>query len=241
MLTGETNTGSWIGVGVYSVPDVVRLTGISRRRIVGWAEGYRGKRGLWTPQLPRIGNELALTFREMQEARVVAELRGIGFSWRKIQQYAEKLGELYGDSYPFSSRNFKYKGRELFEDGGKILREVIRGQNEMRPMIVHALGVLRSLEYGPNGPTLWRPMGARSHVVLDPQRRFGQPIVDVRGVPTSVIWKTYLAESESRANAAIRPDVVKRVAWWYDVSAKEASDAIRYERGLTGNRKPTLH
>jgi uncharacterized protein (DUF433 family) len=64
----------------------------------------------------------------------------------------------------------------------------------------------------------WAPSTGTPHVVLDPKRQFGQPIVKRAGVQTAALAAAYKAERS-----------VARVASWFEMTEEEVGEALRFE------------
>ena len=64
----------------------------------------------------------------------------------------------------------------------------------------------------------WWPMGKHQHVVLDPGRSWGRPLIERNGTPTRVITRT-VSKKFSR----------EQVADWFQLSQEEVDDALAFE------------
>jgi uncharacterized protein (DUF433 family)/DNA-binding transcriptional MerR regulator len=222
--------GSLLGVGVYSIPEAARLTGVSSSRIRRWLRGYSFTSGgaartsppLWQRQLASE-DSLVLSFRDLLEVRFVDAFRRHGVSWKSIRMAAECAAEIVHDSYPFSTRRFKTDGRSIFaeilqETGDESLLDLVKSQYEFKSIVEPFL--FEGLEFSALGiePVRWWPLGMNRRVVIDPERSFGQPIVDPESVPTRVLASAFRAEGSIQA-----------VARWYEVDLKSVEDALEFE------------
>jgi uncharacterized protein (DUF433 family)/DNA-binding transcriptional MerR regulator len=222
--------GSLLGIGVYSVPEAARLTGVSSSRIRRWLQGYsytsggaaRSSLPLWQRQLASE-DSLILSFRDLLEVRFIDAFRRHGVSWKSIRVAAECASEIVHDSYPFSTRRFKTDGRSIFaeilqETGDESLLDLVKSQYEFKSIVEPFL--FEGLEFSALGiePVRWWPLGRGRRVVVDPERAFGQPIVDPESVPTSVLARAFRAEGSIHA-----------VACWYMVDSKSVEDALEFE------------
>jgi len=224
---------SLLGLGVYTVPEAARLTGVSPRRIRRWLQGYTFKSGgaahasprLWQRQIEG-GESLVLSFRDLLEVRFVDAFRRHGVSWKAIRRAAECAAEVIQDSYPFSTKKFKTDGRSIFADivqktGEESLLDLVKSQYELKSIVDPFL--FEGLEFSPAGvePVRWWPLGTDRRVVIDPERAFGQPIVSPESVPTVVLARAFKAEGSAQA-----------VARWYMVDPKSVEDAVEFEGRL---------
>ena len=96
-----------IGLGIYSVPEAARLTGINSRTIRRWLRGYSYKVGdelRHSPEvvfadLRQIEEAFALTFRDLIEVLFVQAFRHHGVSWKTLRA-ASSASQLSGTWRP---------------------------------------------------------------------------------------------------------------------------------------------
>ena len=105
------------------------------------------------------------------------------------------------------------------ETGEPSLIEIVKRQHVFAQIIKPFLRELQFAE--DSGLVGWWPLGEKRHVVLDPKRNFGRPIVARHGVPTEVL-----------ASAAKAAGSVAEVARWYEVTEVEIHDAVEFEQRL---------
>ena len=222
---------TYLNVGIYTVPEASKLTGVSKERIRRWLRGYRSSlrkknySPLWKSQLPAIDSKVALGFLDLIEVKFVSAFLDKGVSWPMIHRVREKAAELYPEvSHPFCTKQFVTDGRQVFVDvhnatGDATLLEIATSQHVFagitRPF-------LKQLEF--KGGTIlerWWPLGTDRNVVVDPRKNFGQPTIVTEGVPTRV-----LAESV-KANSS-----VEEVARWYEIKPQCVKEAVEYEQSL---------
>ena len=222
----------YFNTGIYPVRDAAQLTGVSTGRIRRWLRGYRYRSRkkayasppLWHGQWEPIDHSLALGFLDLIEVRFVDAFLKAGVSWMTLRQARERAEELFKASHPFCTNRFVTDGREIFvelhrETGEPSLIEIVERQAVFAQIIKP---FLRELEFTEgSGLVRWWPLGDKRHVVLDPTRNFGRPIVAQHGVPTEVL-----------ASAAKAAGSVAEVARWYEVPEVEIHDAVEFEQRL---------
>ncbi len=203
MATTE-NKFIYLNMGIYSVPEATRLTGVSTGRIRRWLKGYKFKSGtkkyssppLWHGQLEPIDQNLALGFLDLIEIRFVDAFIKAGVSWVMLRKARERATALFKSAHPFCTNKFFTDGREIFvelhrETGEPSLLEILKNQHVFRQILKP---FLRELEFGKDHSLRrWWPLGEKRLVVLDPKRSFGQPIVSNDGVPTYFLAKAFNA------------------------------------------------
>ena len=229
----DGNVDLLVGVGIYTVPEAARLTGVSSQRIRRWLTGYSYQRGdqvrrseaVWRHQLPVIDESLALGFRDLMEVRFIDAFRGQGVSWKTIRLAASRAIELFDNDYPFSTRRFVTDGKTIFAEiiraeGKRALLDIPKSQYAFRHVVSRSFQ--KGLEFSQDGTVIrWWPLGEKRRVVLDPSRAFGQPIVSKEGIPTLTLVEAVQTEGS-----------IERVAKLFDVERDSIRDAIRFEESL---------
>jgi uncharacterized protein (DUF433 family) len=222
---------SVIGLGVYTIAEAQRLTRIPRQRIIRWTRGYSyAVRGKTIRLLPIVGTEVAaaefiITFADLIEVRFLDEFRKYGVSPKALRIAAQRAQELTGRLYPFSSRIFRTDGRTILaeiyrETGDKILLDLVKNQYAFEKVVSPYL--YAELDFNSQEePERWWPLGKERTVVIDPSRAFGAPIIDLAGVPTSVLNRAYKNEGS-----------LDQVARLFQVEISEVKDAITFETKL---------
>src|SRR3546814_17143069 len=116
----ELSVSKLLGVGIYSIPDASRISGVSASRIRRWARGYRYKVGnearrspaVWAADLPPIDGVFSLSFLDLLEVRFIDAFLESGLSWKKLRTAADAAKELLGTTHPFSTQSFKTRSDE---------------------------------------------------------------------------------------------------------------------------------
>ncbi|HEX9670199.1 MAG TPA: hypothetical protein VGC93_12035 [Thermoanaerobaculia bacterium] len=225
------NGHSLLGVGIYTVPEAARLTGVSAGRIRRWLRGYAFRSGnsihesprVWIPDLPVVGDTLALSFRDLMEVRFVDYFLEAGVTWKTLRNAAAHAAERVDSTHPFSTRLFKTNGYTIFHDyveksGERNLLEVITEQFAIPSAVEPYL--YKGLEFSATEVVRWFPLSPRKRIVIDPAIGFGQPTVTPEGVPTAILARAAKVEPRDR------------VAKWYRVRKAAVADAVEYEEQL---------
>jgi uncharacterized protein (DUF433 family) len=221
-------------VGIYTVPEASRLTGIPRPRIRRWLKGYdfsrKGRRHrsgpVWRAQLPPIDDFLAIGFLDLMEIRFVDAFLKAGLSLARIRKAAKLATELVGREHPFSTQKFRTDGRRIFaelrhfERGDKAVLDLDRNQFGIYDFIVPSL--LEGVEFDEEGQAVrWHPESDSPLIVIDPRRQFGQPIVENGGIQTSVLVDAWKVEGS-----------IDAVARWFEIPREAVEQAVKFELRL---------
>ena len=101
------------------------------------------------------------------------------------------------------------------------LLDLVRDQFEFQAVVAPLLSDV--LDYDDTEtPRRWWPLTHKRLVVIDPQRRFGQPIVVKEGLPTRLLARAVANEGSAAS-----------VAWWYEATEQAVRDAVEYETSLS--------
>lgn len=226
-----------LGTGLYAVTEAARLSGVSAARIRRWIKGYDWARGkdtnrhrhrsppVWRPDVAPIDGAQALSFRDLVEVRFVDAFLRAGVSWKRLRAVAEEASKRFETTHPFSTRRFVTDGRTIYDqvrrEAGDTLEDLQTHQFAFRRVISPTLQ--GGLEFSETGTALrWWPEPGRGDrlIVVDPQRSFGQPVIDAANVPTAVIV------------AAVKVDGEKKTADWFGLPLKAVRAAVRFEASL---------
>ncbi len=221
----------WVGIGVYSIPQAARLSGVPSQRIRRWVRGYsyaykeerHNSPALWRPQLPLIDDSQVLGFLDLMEIRFVDAFLNAGVSWPLLRRAAAKAADVFNTTHPFSQKRFKTDGRSVFievvdESGRTAIWDLVRDQLAFQKIIAP---YLRGVDFEADAPLRWWPAEGRRKVVIDPARSFGQPILAAHGIPTEVIYNAYLAEEATAA-----------IASWFEIPETAVIAAVEFEERL---------
>jgi len=208
-----------LGIGLYSVPEASRLTGVPASSIRRWLWGEVSRTNgrphrtppLWSPQPPPVDGARTLSFSDLVELRFVLALRHHGLGMSAIRQLHDRAAAAIGESRPFSTLRFR-------DEGGRIASE--SGCGEVRTGILAPL--YEDLDFSKDGTAVrWWPLGREHEVVVDPQRNFGHPVVREKGVSTEVLADAYETEGS-----------IPEVARWYDVREDAVRDAVEFHHRM---------
>ncbi len=208
--------------GIYSLPEAARLLRVSTSKLTNWANGYtyqrkydRGEKAavLQTDRnYPRV-----LNFRELFELMAVREFRKLGVQLEDLRRAAQRLAATLGTEYPFASEKMFLNGRQLVAEQGEGLISLSTGQ-----LVMQDIELLKpELEFRDGLVARWHPGTGEGSVVLDPEIKFGDPILEERGIPTRTLFRLYQVEQD-----------LEKVADYYQISVEELTHVIRFERSL---------
>jgi uncharacterized protein (DUF433 family) len=228
-------TKEHLGIGIYTPAEAAFYARVPARIMTRWVFGNSAGKPVISRQIKDTGEKI-VTFLDFVQTLAVREVRyRYGLPLQKIREAVEKARSHYRLDYPLAQKHRIFffgddqvKGRgdivirledddEGVEDQYVQLTGRARG-NLMMKSVVEMF--LRDLSFDPETclATQYRPMVVPdAAVLLDPQRRFGEPVVEPGGYTVEALWDATNAEGSIEGAAAA-----------YGVSIAEVELANKY-------------
>jgi uncharacterized protein (DUF433 family) len=221
------------GTGLYTVPLAAKLIGADQTRLRAWVEGYpHGARPIIHRQIPPVAGRTVLGFLDLMEARFIRHFQAHGFSPQTIRKVSGKLRTRHDVDHPFAmNKRFRTDGRAIFMESAetndeRIIINLMNDNFEMGDIIAQSL--FDSVFYIEDMAAQWSPLkDSAPLIIIHPKVSFGMPVVKGYGIPTSTIYKSYLAEG----NACL-------VAEDFDIEVDALKQAVIFEQEVL---KGTIH
>ena len=221
---------SYIGVGLYAVPEAARILGLEPSKLRRWINEFRSFDDASGPH-PLIQRTFTcdpvLSFADLIELLFIKMFRSEGVSMRTIRKAAYRASREFGSSHPFAACRFDNDGRHIFatlkaECGKSIeIEDVARGQRAFDTVV---RPFFRKLDYDEQCEVVaYWPRHRSGRVVLDPRRQFGKPIDAETSIPTDILYAAYMT-SECQS--------LDEVANWFDVPVDAVVASVEYESSL---------
>lgn len=221
----------FVGVGLYSLVDAAQLLKAPPRKLRRWMDGYDYKEDdslhhvapLWMPDIPKIDNQIKLSFRDLIELRFVRAFLEKGIDIRAVRNCIDYARQCMNTDRPFSSGRFRTDGRTIFLESLEAacepkLLDLKEKQYVFKQVVEQSF---KDLDLAGDIVTRWRPYRGKDSIVVDPTRSFGQPVASASGVPTIVLAEAVKAEGSQT-----------RVAAMYEVEKSVVQDAVRFQEEL---------
>jgi hypothetical protein len=228
-----------LGIGYYTAAEAARLLKTSPRNVNRWLGGYSYKDSdgetvqaapLWRPQLPKLGDQLEIGFRDLIELRFVLAFLKRSVGLNVIRRCLENARAIIGVDYPLSTHRFRTDGKGIFleslrephgssvVDNSSSLVDLKSLQMVFKPVVEQTF---KDLDIENGSIIQWRPFSGKPSIVVDPARSFGKPVAANYGVPTSAL--AIAANVEKSASRAAR---------LFEVPIAIVNDAVAFERFL---------
>lgn len=215
----------------YTLADAARWLDMSSRNVSRWLKGYAyknrsGESVRVQPVVHREGyEEPTASFLDLIELKFIQAFLDAGLTLKKVRRALEEAKILYNQEYPFSRQIFFTDGHDIYmeiKDQGDVshLLELLSGgQWVMAPVILQTAQQI-DFDSDTGLATRWYPLGRESAVLIDPERRFGEPSLAKGGVQTANVYDLFLAEGKNQ----------QAVADWFNISVEDVEAAVAFEQ-----------
>ena len=231
-----------LGIGIYSPSEAAFYARVSPKIMTRWIFGDSKGKPVVDSQLQDPSGKV-VTFLDLVQTLAVREVRNRHkISLQKIRMAVDQARDHYQIEYPLACRHTIFlfgdqKGQghgeiviRLTGEIGKEDRHVQltgpgRGNLLMRPVVEM---FLQDLKFDPRTrlASQYSPMtNGDASIVLNPHRRFGEPIVDPCGYTAEALWHATNTEGG-----------IEEAAGAYGVTVAEVELANRYFDGLMSDR-----
>ena len=220
------------GIGIYSFPDAARYLHANPAELRRWLKGYvrtsNEYEPLWRSEIVKFDADLdAMSFQDLIELRFVQTFRREGVPLPLIRATIEEAKQLTGVEYPLTNLKFQTDGKRIFTrlrsrlSGDSSLVDLAKHQHVIDRVIGPSLR--RGIEFEARKAIRWFPVQGSKAIVLDPARKFGQPILTDFDVPTVALANAVAAEGGDE----------RRVARMFEVSLQAVRKAVAFEAKVT--------
>jgi uncharacterized protein (DUF433 family) len=206
-----------LGIGIYSPAEAAFYARVSRRIMTRWVFGEGGAKPVIDRQI-RDSSEKVVTFLDFIQTLAVREVRNRHrLPLQRIRQGVEEARSRYGIEYPLARKHKIYLFSDQKGEGhGEIVIRLdddevddryiqltgrAKGNLMIRPVVEM---FLEDLHFDPQTglATQYSPMEDEgASIVLNPHRRFGEPIVDPGGYTAETLWHATNTEGGIEAAA----------------------------------------
>ena len=211
-----------LGNGIYTVSEISQILRIPYHKVHRWLTRY------WDGELGTkfqrsyswsVDNAKAVGFHTLIEFYVMMQLTEAGVKTRQVLSAHEELSQLSDTPSPFAQRevlkNISTDGKKVyFQVGGQTV--ALDGTKQFNFNFVKLF--FKNLDFGSDlmAERFW-PLGKKKSILVDPERKFGHPVIDNTNIYPETIYNLHLAG-----------DSQKYIAYLYEITPKQVKDAIEY-------------
>lgn len=210
-----------LGEGIYTSTDVAHILKISKSRARYMINHYLDNKFRDQQNFKyKIKSETsyAVNFLGLVEIYVFEQFRKLNVSTNKIIKLHEHLAKFYNTPYPFAKTDFLVSGKEVYFNQEE---EWVSGNETLQiglKEIVESLG--KKVQYDDKSKiaTKYYPLGKEKSIVVDPNHRFGHPIIRNTNLLVENVYDLYLAEEKN----------LEFVVGLYEITEQQMEDVIEY-------------
>ncbi|WP_420458846.1 DUF433 domain-containing protein [Neolewinella sp.] len=214
-----------IGQGIYTPRDIADILRLPYEQVHRWINVYwDGKLGQeykhsysW-----RTDGSQAVSFHTLVEFYLMMLFGEAGVPPRKVMKAHLRLGELYGTPFPFAKgevlENIRTDEKHIYFQlpEGEIIS--LDGSDQLNLDFIRLF--FQRLDFDANdlANKFW-PMGKDKTIVVDPNRKFGHPLIGDRNIYPETLYGHFQAG-----------DPIPYIAYVYKIEAQEVVDALEFCR-----------
>lgn len=186
-----------LAIPAYRVGEAAAYAHVSPQTVAAWH-----KKKTKAPVLSERKEREGLSFLQLIELAVVADMRKLGVKLTEIDRARKYFKETTGLEYPFAQLRFKTDGADVFSEiegplgsivEDKLLAGNHQGQYTWKEMLQ---AKLHEFNYDDQGSVVaWNVAGVNKDIVIDPQLAFGAP--QIHGVKTALIKSRWESGEEA--------------------------------------------
>ncbi len=209
----------------YRIGEAASYAKISPQTVAAW---HKKKGAKSSSVLSSRKAKEGLSFLQLIEVAVVAEMRKLGVKLPEIERARKYFKETTGLDYPFAQLRFKTDGADVLSDiegaVGRVLTDKVLAANHQGQYIWTEMlsSRFKEFNYDDEGAVIaWKVAGEDKQIEIDPRLAFGAP--QIRGVKTSIIKSRWASGEE-----------VDEIAEDFSLSELQVVDALLFE-GMEGS------
>lgn len=212
-----------LGQGIYPLPEIAKILRLPSHTVNRWIckywdgtlAAFIGKNYSWATD-----GSKAVSFHTMIELYILFNLNQQGVPNQKILTAHKWLSNRFVTPFPFAHKKvldgLNTDGNTLFlDDEEKEAIVALDGSNQLKFDFLRQF--FKKVAFKDDLVAQFYPLGPDSHILCDPERQFGHPVIDDTNVYPETIYRLYQAD-----------EPIPFIAFTYDLSEAAVKDAIQY-------------
>lgn len=211
-----------LGLGIYTPAEIAQILRLPYYKVNRWIDKYWDgelghefeKRYSW-----KTGNSKAVSFHTLVEFYVMMQFADAGVKTRKVLKAHKELSQSFNTNFPFALKEVL---DGINTDGKRIFFSVndttitFDGTKQLNLGFIKVF--FKKLDFDANNlaSKLW-PLGKDKSVLIDPERKFGHPVLEKKNVYPETIYGHFKAG-----------DPIEYISYVYELTEKEVQDAIEF-------------
>lgn len=211
-----------LGLGIYTPAEISQILRLPYYKVNRWIDKYwDGELGLefekrysW-----KSDNSKAVSFHTLVEFYVMVQFSEAGVKTRSVLEAHKELSKTYGTPFPFALKevldSIRTDGKKIYfsREGNTI---TLDGSRQLNLDFIQVF--FKKLEFDSDSlaSRFW-PLGKENSILIDPERKFGHPVVNDKNIYPETIFNHYKSG-----------DPIEYISLVYNLTEKEVKDAINY-------------
>jgi len=221
MMTFENNLQ--IGQGIYTIKEMAHILRQPYHTVRHWVNTYwDGKLGeaYGASYSWRTDGSQAVSFHTLVEFYLLMLLGEAGVPPRRVLLAHQELRQWQDTPFPFASRtvlnSLRTDGKQIYFElpGGDII--ALDGSRQLNMDFVRIFFQKLDFDQQELASSFW-PLGKDKTVVIDPERKFGHPLVADHNIYPETLFQHHLAG-----------DPIPYIAHVYQLSEQQVADALEF-------------
>ena len=211
-----------IGLGIYTPSEIAKILRLPYYKVSRWIDKYWDgelgvefeKRYSW-----KTGNSKAVSFHTLVEFYVMMQFAEVGVKTRRVLEAHKELSQVYDTCFPFALKEvlmgMKTDGSKIyFTSNGNTV--TLDGSKQLNLEFIRVFFQKLEFDVQHLASRFW-PMGKENSILVDPQRKFGHPVLNESNIFPETLFTHYKAG-----------DPIEYISYIYKLTDKEVQDAIDY-------------
>lgn len=211
-----------LGSGIYTASEIASILRVPYRTVYTWMNKYWdekigkkfGSKYSWN-----INGKRSVSFHTFIEFYVMMRFSEAGVKPKQVLEAHQELSKMYSTAFPFARKEVL---QEIRSDGKHIFLKTIKGTIELNGTKQFNLDLIEiffiNLEFDKeNLASKFWPIGKEKSILVDPNRRFGHPVIDGKNIFPEIINNHHKAG-----------DPISYIAYVYKISEAEVNHALEY-------------
>lgn len=215
-----------LSTGIYTLPDAARILGLSLSKLRRWFRDSEAgvvaeapaRYGLTAFGIEGEGSGKHMDFLSLIELYTVMRLRELKVSFSKIRRARDDLARRLGVEHPFAAQALFVDNAKLLTENDNIHYELgTNGQIAIRKVLEPFWDKV-DFETSTRMAERYHPQGRDRHVVVDPRRAFGRPVVSDTAITTEALASLYRGG-----------ETIEGLTRQFELKENEIKDALEFE------------
>ena len=211
-----------IGLGIYTASEIAQILRIPYRNVYTWMnkywDGKLGKEYGSSYSWQAYGSR-AVSFHTFIEFYIMMRFSEAGVKPKQVLMAHSELVKMYETPFPFALKEvlkgIKCDGKYIYLKTKDGIIE-LNGTKQFNLTLIQMFFVNLDFDKDNLASRFW-PMGKQKSILVDPERRFGHPVIDGKNIFPEVIYNHHIAG-----------DPIKYIAHIYELSEEEINHALEY-------------